>query len=250
MVFSDKATGGAGQMRIDFDGTTVRFYVYGGYSSTNSGGLTWSGTVNGVGVGSPPGVVWSTGVKAAPGVLFGAWTANIGTQTVSFTLNHTGTSGLGGPTTHTMTITRVPPATVPGAPTAPTASAVSTTGMTLSWAIPSNGGAAIDQMLLRRWETADLTGPYVDYINAGSATSRAVTGLTPGKSYWWALYAHNSVGYSARGAVLPQATLAGMYVGKAGAFPPAAAVYVGKAGVFVPVTEIRVGKAGSFVITG
>ncbi|KJL39902.1 hypothetical protein [Microbacterium trichothecenolyticum] len=117
MVYSDRATGAAGQMRIDFDGTTVRFYVYGGYSTTNSGGLGWSGVVNGVGVGGS--TAWPTGSKGAPGILFGAWTANYGTQTVSFTLNYTGTSGLGGPTTHTMTFTRenpTPPASPPDAP--------------------------------------------------------------------------------------------------------------------------------------
>jgi len=204
MVYSDKPTGQAGQMRIDFDGATVRFYVYGGYSTTNSGGLGWSGTVNGVGVGGT--TPWPMGSKAAPGILFGAWTANYGQQTVSFTLNYTGTSGLGGPTTHTMVINRPYPTTVPGAPNTPNASDVTPTSMTLSWNIPGDGGLGIDQMLLRG-STDPNFGSYTDYPNAGNVTSRNVGGLTPGTNYFWRVYAHNGNGYSASSGIRQQATL-------------------------------------------
>lgn len=202
MAFVDKGTGQAGVMRIDFDGATVRFYVYGGYSTTNSGGLTWSGTVNGVPVSGT--TRWPQGSYGAPGILFGAWGANYGGQWVTFKLNATGTSGLGGPTELSMWVDRPWPTTVPGTPNTPSASAVTPTSMTLSWNIPGDGGLAIDQMLLRRFNPG---GGYTDYVNGGNVSSLNVTGLTPNTAYQWAVYAHNGNGYSGQSGVLSQGTL-------------------------------------------
>lgn len=100
-------------------------------------------------------------------------------------------------------------ATVPATPATPTVSDVTATSMKLSWSLPSNGGAGLDQMLLRRFSTPDGSGPYVDYPNAGNATSRTLTDLTPGSEYWWAMYAHNAVGYSPRSPLLATRTGSG-----------------------------------------
>lgn len=94
----------------------------------------------------------------------------------------------------------------PGTPNTPSASSITPTSMTLSWNIPANNGAGIDQMLLRRYNDAGLTS-YVDYAQGGSVTSANITGLNPGTTYWWAVYAHNANGYGGRSGVLQQATL-------------------------------------------
>lgn len=111
-------------------------------------------------------------------------------------VNHTTTGSIPLPTL----------ATAPAKPAAPTASSVTTTSMRLSWKIPSNGGAAIDQMLLRRSSKPDMSA-YTDYPQAANATTAVVNGLTPGTPYYWAVFAHNPVGYSARSGILTQATL-------------------------------------------
>ena len=139
------------------------------------------------------------------------------------------------------------PATVPGTPGTPSVSEVTATSMRLSWGLPSNGGAALDQMLLRRFSTPDGSGPYVDYPNAGNATSRVVTGLAAGTPYWWAVYAHNSVGYSGRSPLLSTRTLARARVPKGGAYVPATQVMVPKAGSLVAAAAVKVPKAGTYV---
>lgn len=234
-------TGGGGTLLIRDTGSSVEFWLGQAFSATYSGGIPWSGVVNGVGVGGS--FPWGSGggfrIVASYGVS--------SSQTVSFSIGATGTSGFGGPTGLSAYISR---ATVPSAPAAPVASAIGVDRMTLSWSIPSNGGAAIDQMLLRRWDASGYGGSYVDYPNGGSVTSRLVTGLAPDKPYWWALYAHNAVGYSSRGAGLAVRTLSPAYVGKGGAFPAAAGVSVGKDGSLVPAAQVLVAKAGAFVQAG
>lgn len=143
-------------------------------------------------------------------------------------------------------VTITNPATIPGTPGTPSASAITATGMTINWGIPGNGGAAIDQMLLRRYAAADGTGPYVDYPQPGGSTGYAVTSLTPGTQYYWAVYAHNGVGYSARSGILSTRTLARARVPKAGAYVAAAQVLAPKAGALVGV-QVKVPKAGAYV---
>lgn len=98
----------------------------------------------------------------------------------------------------------------PQTPAAPTATEVLTTQMKLNWSIPGNNGNAIDQMLLRRYDSAAAASagsPYTDYQRPANATSHTVTSLTPGTNYWWAVYAHSALGYSPRSGVTQQATL-------------------------------------------
>lgn len=145
-------------------------------------------------------------------------------------------------------VTITNPATVPSAPATPTVSGIGTTSMTLSWSIPANNGAAIDQMLLRRYSTADGTGPYVDYPNAGNVTSRTVTDLNPGTQYSWAVYAHNSIGYSTRSGVRAAQTLAAARVPKGSAYVPAVQVQAPKAGALVA-AQVKAPKNGVYVST-
>ena len=145
-------------------------------------------------------------------------------------------------------VTITNPATVPSEPATPTVSGIGTTSMTLSWSIPANNGAAIDQMLLRRYSTADGTGPYVDYPNAGNVTSRTVTDLSPGSQYSWAVYAHNSIGYSTRSGVRAAQTLAAARVPKGSVYVPAAQVQAPKGGALVA-AQVKAPKNGVYVST-
>lgn len=64
------------------------------------------------------------------------------------------------------------------------------TSVRVSWSGSSDHrGSPVDSYLLRRWEGTSPTGSYVDSVE--NNTSRVVRGLTPGKWYTFAVYAHN-----------------------------------------------------------
>ncbi|MGH9121106.1 MAG: fibronectin type III domain-containing protein, partial [Acidimicrobiales bacterium] len=69
----------------------------------------------------------------------------------------------------------------------------------MTWTAPSsNGGAAIDSYLVATYVYTNSTWTYQSSVmSCGSCTRAEVTGLVPDISYAWAVYAHNSVGYSA-----------------------------------------------------
>lgn len=95
----------------------------------------------------------------------------------------------------------------PGAPDWINATEVGINSMRINWGGGAdNGGAAIDQYLLRRSLTPDFAS-FVQYINPGNDFTELVTGLTPGVKYYWKVYAHNSVDYGPASSVLAQATL-------------------------------------------
>lgn len=97
----------------------------------------------------------------------------------------------------------------PAAPTGLTASEVAPTSMRLTWVIPTdNGGNALTQMMLRR-STDPFFGTYTDLPLTAGATTALVTGLTDGTTYYWRVFARNSVGYSVGSTALTQATLPG-----------------------------------------
>lgn len=193
-------TGTRGTLIIDDDGYYIRFYLSQGDSATfiGSPGKDWWGTVNGVAVGGK----WTWASGGGTRLIAGPWAVTY-TQSIGFAIGATGTQGFGGGATAYGTAGR---ATVPGTPGTPSASNVQPTSMTLSWAIPGNGGANIDQMLLRR-STDPNFGSYVDYPLAGNVSSHSVTGLTPNTTYYWRVYAHNGIGYSSPSGTLTQATL-------------------------------------------
>lgn len=85
-------------------------------------------------------------------------------------------------------------ANIPGVPGGPWIANIQPTQMTVSWTIPANGGAAIDQIKLRRSSTPDFAS-YVDYDLPANTTSHTPTGLSPNSPYYWKVYARNSVGY-------------------------------------------------------
>ena len=112
------------------------------------------------------------------------------------------------------------PPRIPKRPTAArsvTASEVQNDSARISWTPPADDrGAAIDSYLLRYWEGASMSGPYVDHSTQLN-TSRVVSGLTPGKTYTFAVYSHNGATWDAGGFgpvsnAVVVSLLAGVYV--------------------------------------
>lgn len=207
-------TGSGGTLIIDDDGTNLRFYLSQSQSATfiGSPGANWSGVINGVNVGGK----WTWGSGGGTRLIAGPWAVGY-TQNVSFSIGATGTQGFGGGNTAYATPFR---ATAPGAPGQPSASQITPTSMIMSWSIPGNGGSAIDQMLLRRSTNPSFVG-YVDYTWSGSSvTSYVATGLDPATTYYWRVYAHNSVGYSSPSATTQTLTASGAYVSVNGTWVP------------------------------
>ena len=105
------------------------------------------------------------------------------------------------------------PARIPKPPTAPgtpVASNILPTSVTLTWtASTDNKGSAIDGYIVRRWDTIDGSGPFVDDTLANNL-SRTLTGLTPGKGYTFGILAHNGSagGYSVVSTTIVVTTLA------------------------------------------
>ena len=111
-------------------------------------------------------------------------------QTVTFKLvTATGTSSLGGPTTHSVYIDR---ATVPPAPDAPTVSNKTDTTMTVAFTNNGNGGDALDNWAIALSTT---TTPSTTYY-VGSDQRQDFTGLVPGQLYYMWSRVHNSKGWS------------------------------------------------------
>lgn len=135
----------------------------------------------------------------------------------------------------------------PAAPGQPVVANLAPTSMTLSWAgTPDNGGAGIDQYLLRvsKNNPADLS-PWTDYPVSGGTFSQVVTGLTPGTQYYAVVYAHNVRGYSAKSAQLAVKTLSGAYVRRGTEWRPTE-LLVRRDGAWVP-GETMVRKGSSWV---
>lgn len=174
-----KATGSTGTMMIRDTGTTVELWIKAG-SSTWINGATYGGT-------------WSGSFDLPSG---GAWlrirsvsvTTNI---TVTFTLNATGTAGLGGPTTLSAAITR---ATIPAAPSIPTITNLTGTSWMNTFTDGANGGAAIDTRQLG-WSPSSGSGNPVNLFTSDGSSQ--FNGFARGTTYYVWARTHNSVGWGA-----------------------------------------------------
>lgn len=193
--------GTGGLMFIDDDGTNIRWYLKQDDPQTAiySPGKDWAVVINGQTITGK--WTWAPGTPGAIRLIAGPATAN-GTQDVMFSVGATGTQGFGGGGT---IYGRVNRSTVPNAPTPVTYSNVTHNSMRLAWTLAGDGGAAIDQILLRRSLTSSFAS-YVDIPLAANALSYTATGLDTDTLYYWRVFAHNSRGFSPNSGTTSQRT--------------------------------------------
>lgn len=213
---------GTGTILLRDTGSSAEFWLTAGNGTAFDYGLTWSGVVNGVGVGGTFRYNAGSGYQ-----LLGAWGVSY-SQTVSFTkTQNSGSSGLGGPATVSGYFAR---STIPDPPTQYAAEAVLPTSFNVRFGGNGNGGSAIDYYLVRiGLSNPPTAGAYTDYVNYSG--TQAITGLIPGTQYYTMVYAHNGNGYSNYSNVVATKTPAPMRVKIAGVWKYAIP-YVKVAGVW------------------
>jgi hypothetical protein len=178
-----KATGSTGTMMIRDDGLTVSFWLKAG-STTFNHNLPWGYVVAGV---TSPTLEFDF-VSGGAWQMLKSWNLTA-TQTVTFKIYDSGTTGLGGPTTFSQLITRT---TVPSAPSTPILSNATATTIDAKFTDGATGGLAIDQRQLG-WSTS-IVGPTSTMASDGTDT---ITGLTAGTTYHVWARTHNANGWSA-----------------------------------------------------
>lgn len=178
------STGSTGTMMIRDTGGDVQFWINSGNSTTFHHELPWAWNVNGTYSGW---LQYNYNANAGWRMLFnGPVTVS---QTVTFYLGATGTSGFGGPTTFNQFIFR---GSVPSSPSQPTIGTVTDTTVGITFTDGADGGVAIDSREIGYGTNG--TSPTSTMSSDGSDT---VTGLTPGTLYYFWARTHNGVGYSA-----------------------------------------------------
>lgn len=180
------ATGNGGQMMIRDTGSTVYLYVMAGSTQTWCNGLAVSWNLNGAGSGSinyPTGANWYL-VKS------GVVSTN---QTITFSIGASGTSGLGGPSSFSVAITRIHVPSTPGT----SVGGIATTYASIYVTQPSdNGGDGVDAFAaycLRNNAWPGAGGQVVDSATGGSFVAH---GLARATTYFYTARAHNSAGWS------------------------------------------------------
>lgn len=219
MVDYDKATGTAGTLRIRDLGSVVEYWILCSDGATFVGSLAWSGVVNGANVGGTTSLPAGFGSKR-----LGSWTVS-SNQTVTFHINATGTSGIGGPTDHSAPINR---STVPGPTSAPTITALYASTVTFTWAAPASGGSAITDY---QWvvELPNGTDVVSGFTGSGSVRTATASGLTPGTALTVRVRAYNvngTSGWASNPNLAAFTTLPGVYVSDGSATWKLAEVYV------------------------
>ncbi|MBK8748780.1 MAG: fibronectin type III domain-containing protein [Saprospiraceae bacterium] len=179
------ATGSTGTMMIRDTGTDVEFWLKAGNNTYNYQ-LPWQYTVNGVNSGP----LQFRFVSGGAWQLLGRW--NVTTdQTVTFYLAHSGTGGIGGPTSFSVAIGRT---SAPGTPDPWSIQQIADTWVQGFTNHMPNGGIAIDQVQVRYDDSSTAASPA--YFDPGTDGYGSITGLLRGKTYYFWVRTHNSKGWS------------------------------------------------------
>lgn len=168
-------------------GSTVEFWFKAGYTNDWWNGLKFSWTANGtttdnISINYPTGAQWKK---------VGSRTVTSSTTVTFRLLTQTGTNGMGGPTTFSITLNR---AKVPDPPSGCSFSSLTGTSVHVTFTDGSNNGAAIDARQIGYGTSSTSTQGIVS-----SDRSTTITGLTPGRKYYFWARTHNSEGWSAWG---------------------------------------------------
>ena len=182
MVDYTKATGSSGTMMIRDTGTNVEMWLNSNNGTTFNHELPWSFITNGV-QSSNRYYDYSAGMGWARLGVFAISTS----QTVTFKLGNTGTSGFGGPTTFSQYINR---ATVPGAPTPVTFTNVTSTSLTAMFSGLTSGGSPVLE-----WMIAYGTSPTTPTVFIASGGTSNIVSLTPGTTYYFWARGRNAIGW-------------------------------------------------------
>lgn len=203
--WNDVPTGTRGTLRIYDNGSNgVEFAIACSDPATNVGSLNWSGFIGGTPVGGSINLPAGFGQRT-----LGTYTVT-STMNVGFSIPATGTQGLGGPSSISITANRTPPAGVPGAPSWNRVENVTTTGFRLYFNRgAANGAAHIDEQAEYYTNPAMTGSPHwINAIGNGSYTDPTANGnLSPGTTYYIRVRSRNSVGWSAWSSTWTQATL-------------------------------------------
>lgn len=182
-----KTTGATGTLMIRDKGESsqkVEFWFKAGYSSDWYNGLRFSWSAHGDtytgSINYPTGADWY----------------HVATVTVTYSqyvtfklLSDTNITGIGGPTSFTHWIHRD---TVPDRPSTPRLSSITDTSIHVSFSDgDSNGGDTINYRQIGYGTSSSSPQSY-----SGSDRSTTISGLTPGKRYYFWARTKNSVGYS------------------------------------------------------
>nr|WP_287424029.1 fibronectin type III domain-containing protein [Candidatus Brachybacter algidus] len=172
-------------MMIRDTGTDVEFWLKAGNNTYNYQ-LPWQYTVNGVNSGP----LQFRFVSGGAWQLLGRW--NVTTdQTVTFYLAHSGTGGIGGPTSFSVAIGRT---SAPGTPDPWSIQQIADTWVQGFTNHMPNGGIAIDQVQVRYDDSSTAASPA--YFDPGTDGYGSITGLLRGKTYYFWVRTHNSKGWS------------------------------------------------------
>lgn len=183
MTDYDKSTGSTGTMRIRVLSTTVEFWINAGNSVTWVAQMPWGYKVNGV-----TKTDRTYNYQAGSGwEKVGSWSVT-DSQTVYFYLYDTNTSGLGGPTTHSVTINRATP------PPAPDLDILSHTNTTVNLDNDSNGngGSSFTDGQIG-YGTSSSSPQLYEPVAPGGAIQ--ISGLTPGTKYYFWCRLKNAEGW-------------------------------------------------------
>lgn len=164
-------------------GTNIEFWLTSGNNSSYNYALPWGF----VGNGQTQSDLTFRYVANSGWQRFGFFPVTT-SQTITFKIFDSGTGGIGGPTTLSVAISRQ---AAPSAPSAPKISSITSTSLNVAFTDGANNGAAIDSRQITYGLSS--TGGTTTISSDGST---AITGLTPGKTYYFWARTHNVKGYS------------------------------------------------------